>query len=341
MDLSTEYLGLQLRSPLVPSAAAPLTEDLDNIKRLEDAGAGAIVLHSIFAEQLKIEQHELHHHTISHTESFAEALTYFPDPDTYHVGPEVYLEHIRDAKQQVNVPIIASLNGSTLGDWVDYSIQIQQAGADALELNIYSIPTDPDKTSSQIEEEYLEIVRAVRADVTIPLAVKVSPYFTNMANMAKRLDEVGANGLVMFNRFLQADISPEELEVWPHLVLSNHQESLLPMRWIALLYGRIQADMAATTGIQKGRDAVKMLMVGAKVAQVCSPLLRHGIEHLREIEREMVEWMEEHEYSSVKEAIGTMSQINVADETTYERAQYMKVIQSFDYDEALVTPSTV
>ncbi|MEB3827461.1 dihydroorotate dehydrogenase-like protein [Phormidium sp. CCY1219] len=341
MDLSTEYLGLQLRSPLIPSAAAPLTEDLDNIKRLEDAGAGAIVLHSIFAEQLKIEQHELHHHTISHTESFAEALTYFPDPDTYHVGPEVYLEHIRDAKQQVNVPIIASLNGSTLGDWVDYSIQIQQAGADALELNIYSIPTDPDKTSSQIEEEYLEIVRAVRADVTIPLAVKVSPYFTNMANMAKRLDEVGANGLVMFNRFLQADISPEELEVWPHLVLSNHQESLLPMRWIALLYGRIQADMAATTGIQKGRDAVKMLMVGAKVAQVCSPLLRHGIEHLREIEREMVEWMEEHEYSSVKEAIGTMSQINVADETTYERAQYMKVIQSFDYDEALVTPSTV
>ncbi len=341
MDLSTEYLGLQLKSPLMPSAAAPLTEDLDNIKRLEDAGAGAIVLHSIFAEQLKIEQHELHHHTISHTESFAEALTYFPDPDTYHVGPETYLEHIRQAKESVEIPIIASLNGSTLGDWVDYSKQIQEAGADALELNIYSIPTDADFTGAQIEEDYLSIVEAVRADVTIPLAVKLSPFFTNLGNMAMRLDQAGANGLILFNRFMQADISPEELEVWPHLVLSNHQESLLPMRWLGLLYGRINADLAATTGIQKGRDAVKMLMVGAKVTQVCSPLLRHGIGHLREIERELVEWLEEHEYHSVKQAIGTMSQMNVADRSAYERAQYMKVIQSFDYDQAIVTASSV
>lgn len=339
MDLSTEYLGLKLRSPLVPSAAAPLTEDLDNIKRLEDAGAAAIVLHSIFAEQLKIEQHELHYHTVSHTESFAEALTYFPEHDIYHVGPETYLEHIRQAKEMVKVPIIASLNGYTLGDWVDYSKQIQEAGADALELNIYTLPTDPHLTGAQIEEDYLEIVEAVRADVTIPLAVKLSPFFTNIANMAMRLDKAGVNGLVLFNRFMQADISPEELEVVPHVVLSTPQESLLPMRWIAILYGRIQADLASTTGVQKGRDAVKMLMAGAKITQVCSALLRHGIPHLSQIERELVQWLEENEYESVQQAIGSMSQRNVADETAYERAQYMKVVQSFDYDKATVAPS--
>ncbi|MBD2543675.1 dihydroorotate dehydrogenase-like protein [Planktothricoides raciborskii] len=336
MDLTTTYLGLNLRSPLVPSAAQPLTEEIDNVKRLEDAGAAAVVLHSIFAEQLRIEQYELHHHTTYGTESFAEALTYFPEPDEYKVGPETYLEHIQKAKEMVDIPIIASLNGASLGQWVDFSKQIQQAGADALELNIYSIPTDMHKTGAQVEEEYIEIVEAVRADVTIPLTIKLSPYFSNMANMASRLTKAGANGLVLFNRFMQEDINPEELEVWPHLVLSNVQESLLPMRWIALLYGRIHADMAATSGIQKGHDVVKLLMAGAKVTHVCSPLLRHGISHLAEIEQELVHWMEEHEYESVQQMIGTMSQINVADETAYERAQYMKVVQSFNPDKAIV-----
>lgn len=336
MDLTTTYLGLTLRSPIVPSAAQPLTEDIDNVKRLEDAGAGAIVLHSIFAEQLRIEQEELHFHTTYGTESFAEALTYFPEPDSFKVGPETYLEHIHRAKKMVTIPIIASLNGSTLGDWVDFSKQIQAAGADALELNIYNIPSDPHITGAQVEQNYLDIVEAVRADVTIPLTVKLSPFFSNLANMAARLDKAGANGLVLFNRFMQADISPEELEVWPHLVLSSSQEMLLPMRWIALLYGRIDADLAATTGIQKGLDVVKMLMVGASVTHVCSALLRHGIGHLHQIEQELVHWMEEHEYTSVEQMIGTMSQVNVADPSAFERAQYQKVIQSFERDHSLV-----
>lgn len=336
MDLTTTYLGLKLRSPLVPSAAQPLTEEIDNVKRLEDAGAGAVVLHSIFAEQLRIEQHELHHHTTYGTDSFAEALTYFPEPENFKVGPETYLEHIRKAKEMVDIPIIASLNGSTLGEWVDFSKQIQAAGADALELNIYNIPTEIHLTGAEVEQNYLDIVEAIRADVTIPLTVKLSPFFSNLANMAGRLDRSGANGLVLFNRFMQPDISPEELEVWPHLTLSNPQEMLLPMRWIAILYGRLDADLAATTGIQKGLDVVKMLMVGARVTHVCSALLRHGIEHLRNIEREVVEWMEEHEYESVDQMIGTMSQLNVIDPSAFERAQYQKVIQSFQRDHSLV-----
>lgn len=336
MDLTTTYLGLKLRSPLVPSAAQPLTEEIDNVKRLEDAGAGAVVLHSIFAEQLRIEQHELHHHTTYGTDSFAEALTYFPEPENFKVGPETYLEHIRKAKEMVDIPIIASLNGSTLGEWVDFSKQIQAAGADALELNIYNIPTEIHLTGAEVEQNYLDIVEAIRADVTIPLTVKLSPFFSNLANMAGRLDRSGANGLVLFNRFMQPDISPEELEVWPHLTLSNPQEMLLPMRWIAILYGRLDADLAATTGIQKGLDVVKMLMVGARVTHVCSALLRHGIEHLRNIERELVEWMEEHEYESVDQMIGTMSQLNVIDPSAFERAQYQKVIQSFQRDHSLV-----
>ncbi|MGQ4647811.1 dihydroorotate dehydrogenase-like protein [Lyngbya aestuarii] len=336
MDLTTNYLGLKLRSPLVPSAAGPLTEDIDNVKRMEDAGAGAIVLHSIFAEQLRLEQLELDYHTTYGSESFAEALTYFPEPESYQVGPEIYLEHIRRAQELVQIPIIASLNGSTLGNWVDYSQQIQEAGADALELNIYSIPTDPHITGAQVEQNYLDIVEAVRANVTIPLTVKLSPFFSNLANMASRLDKAGANGLVLFNRFMQADISPEELEVSPRVVLSTSQEMLLPMRWIALLYGGIEADLAATSGIQKGRDVVKMLMAGASVTHVCSALLRHGVEHLRKIESEVVVWMEENEYESVQQMIGSMSQVNSAEASNFERAQYMKVINSFQPDPSLV-----
>mgnify|MGYP006266921297 CR=1 FL=1 len=329
MDLTTTYLGLNLKSPLVPSAAAALTEHIENIKRMEDAGAAAVVLHSIFEEQLRQEEYELHHHLTYGTESFAEALTYFPEPETFHVGPEEYLSHIRKAKEMVDIPIIASLNGSTLGGWTHYAKLIQEAGADALELNIYSIPTDMHLTGAQVEQNYLDILQAVKSEIAIPIALKISPFFSNMANMAKRFDDAGANALVLFNRFYQPDIDLETLEVYPHILLSTPQSMRLPMRWIAILYGRIQADLAATRGIQRGQDCIKMLMVGAKVTQICSVLLRHGIEYIQELEREMVHWMEEHEYESVKQMQGSMSQINCPDESAFERAQYMKGIQSY------------
>lgn len=338
MDLTTTYLGLNLRSPLIPSAAAPLSEDIDNIKLMEDAGAAAIVLHSLFEEQLVQEKFELHHHLTHGTESFAESLTYFPEPEIFHVGPELYLEHIRQAKAAVKIPIIASLNGYTPGGWVEYAHLMQQAGADAIELNIYYVPTDPNTTSAEVEQNYLDILRDVKAEVTIPVAIKLSPFFSNMANMAKRLDAAGADALVLFNRFYQPDIDLENLEVYPHLVLSSQNETRLPMRWISILYGRIGADLAATSGIQTGQDAIKLLMAGAKVTQLCGVLLRHGIEHLQVIEQEIIHWMETHEYVSIEQMQGSMSQINCPNETAFERAQYMKAIQSYMPD-LLVKPS--
>ncbi|WP_019498419.1 dihydroorotate dehydrogenase-like protein [Pseudanabaena sp. PCC 6802] len=335
MDLTTTYLGLKLRSPLVPSSATPLSEDIDNIKRMEDAGAAAIVLHSLFEEQLVQEKFELHHHLTYGTESFAESLTYFPEPETFHVGPELYLEHICKAKESVAIPVIASLNGYTSGGWVEYAQLMQQAGADAIELNIYYVPTDPNMTGAEVEQNYINILRDVKAEVTIPVAIKLSPFFSNMANMAKRLDYAGADGLVLFNRFYQPDIDLENLEVYPHLVLSSPNDTRLPMRWIAILYGRIGADLAATSGIQRGSDAIKMLMAGAKVTQLCSVLLRHGIEHIRAIEQDILHWMEEHEYESVQQMQGSMSQINCPDESAFERAQYMKAIQSYKPKHAL------
>lgn len=329
MDLTTTYLGLELRSPLVPSAAAPLTEDLDNIRRLEDAGAAAIVLHSIFEEQLRQEEFELHHHLTYGTESFAESLSYFPEPDTFHVGPEVYLEHIRRAKEMVKIPIIASLNGSTPGGWTHYAKLIEAAGADALELNIYNLPTDPDLTGAEVEENDLNILRAVKAEVTIPVTLKLSPFFSNMANMAKRFDAAGADGLVLFNRFYQPDIDLEALEITPNLLLSTPQDLRLPLRWIAILYGRVRPDLAATSGIQHGQDCIKLLMAGAKVTHVCAALLRHGINHLRTLEQEVEHWLDEHEYESVKQLQGTMSQLNCPNESAFERVQYMKAIQSY------------
>lgn len=337
MDFTTTYLGLNLRSPLVPSAAAPLSEDIDNIKRMEDAGAGAVVLHSLFEEQLVQEKFELHHHLTYGTESCAESLSYFPEPETFHVGPELYLKHIQQAKAAVKIPIIASLNGYTPGGWVEYAQLIQQAGADAIELNIYYVPTDPNVTSAEVEQNYLNILRDVKAEVTIPVAIKLSPFFSNMANMAKRLDAAGANALVLFNRFYQPDIDLENLEVYPHLMLSSANATRLPMRWIAILYGRIGADLAATSGIQTGQDAIKLLMAGAKVTQLCGVLLRHGIGHLQVIEQEMIDWMETHEYVSVKQMQGSLSQINCPDETAFERAQYMKAIQSYLPDKPPIT----
>ena len=336
MDITTTYLGLNLRSPLVPSAAAPLSEDLDNIKRLEDAGAGAVVLHSLFEEQLLREKFELQHHLEYGTESFAEALTYFPEPDEFHVGPELYLEHIRQAKQAVQIPIIASLNGFSSGGWVEYAKLMQDAGADAIELNIYYVPTDFNMSGAQVEQNYIETLREVKAEVTIPVAVKLSPFFSNMANMAKQLDEAGADGLVLFNRFLQPDINPEELEVEPGSILSNAQALRLPMRWIAILYGRINTDLASTSGIQRGRDAIKLLMAGAKVTHVCSALLRHGIPYLQTMEIEIKSWMEEKEYESVKQMQGSMSQLHCEDQSAYERAQYMKAITSYRPERSIV-----
>jgi dihydroorotate dehydrogenase (fumarate) len=331
MNLSTTYLGLTLRNPLVVSACAPLSEDLDNIKRMEDHGAAAVVLYSLFEEQLRLERHELHHHLTQGTESYPEALTYFPEPEEFHVGPEQYLKHIARAKAAVNIPIIASLNGSTLGGWTDYARQIQQAGADALELNIYSIPTDPNLTAAEIEAVYVDIVKAVRAVVTIPLAIKLSPFFTNFANVAKRLVDAGANGLVLFNRFYQPDIDLETLEVTPNLLLSTPMAMRLPLRWIAILSGRLPASLAATSGIHRAADVIKMLMVGADVTCLCSALLRHGIRHIATVEKELRQWLEEHEYESVRQLKGCLSQCKCHDPSAYERAQYMRAISTFPF----------
>lgn len=341
MDITTTYLGLNLRSPIVPSAAAPLSEDIDNIKRMEDAGAGAVVLHSLFEEQLLKEKFELHHHLEYGTESFAEALNYFPEPDEFHVGPEVYLDHIRQAKAAVDIPIIASLNGFSSGGWVEYAQLMQQAGADAIELNIYYVPTDLNLTGADVEQNYIDTLTQVKAEVTIPVTVKLSPFFSNLANMAKRLDEAGADGLVFFNRFLQPDINPEELEAEAGSILSSPQDMRLPMRWLAILYGRINADLAATSGIQRGRDAIKLLMAGAKVTHVCSTLLRHGIPYIQVMENEIKHWMEEHEYDSIQLMIGSMSQSYCADKSAYERAQYMKAITSYYPENSLPENSIV
>jgi dihydroorotate dehydrogenase (fumarate) len=296
---------------------------------MEDAGAAAVVMHSLFEEQLRLERYELHHHLTHGTESFPEAITYFPEPITFRVGPETYLEHIYKAKQKVSIPIIASLNGSSVGGWTNYARQIQQAGADALELNIYYVPTDMELTSAEIEQTYIDILHSVKAAITIPVAVKLSPYFTNMANMAKRLDEAGANGLVLFNRFYQPDINLNHLEVEPNVLLSTPQAMRLPLRWIAILYGRIHADLAATSGIHKGEDAIKMIMAGASITMFASVLLRHGINHFRVIEQEIHEWMAKNEYESIKQMQGSMSQKHCPDPSAFERAQYMKSLATY------------
>lgn len=325
MDLKTKYLGLTLKSPLVVSAS-PLSEYLQNIKMMEDAGAGAVVLHSLFEEQIRIEEQELHYHTTMGTESFAESLSYFPDQGEYKLGPEEYISHISKAKEAVNIPIIASLNGSTIGGWTEYAKEMEKAGADAIELNVYYIPSDMELSGANVEQTYIDILRSVKSAVKIPVSIKLSPYFSNMANMARRLDDAGANALVLFNRFYQPDIDLDEFEVTPNVQLSSSQAMRLPMRWIAILKDRIAGDLAATSGIHTGLDAVKMLLVGANVTMLCSALLKHGIFHLQNIEKHMVEWMEKNEYNAVEEMIGAMSQQKTADPSAFERAQYMKAL---------------
>jgi len=330
IDLRTNYLGLQLRTPLV-SSASPLSQEIDGIRRLEDAGASAVGLYSLFEEQLRQESFELDHHMSEGTDSFAEATSFFPQPGQFRFGPEGYLKHIERAKKAVAVPIIASLNGSTVGGWTEYAKLIEQAGADALECNIYAIPTDPDIPSSEVEQQYLEILKAVKSAITIPVAVKLSPFFSNMANMAKRLDQAGANGLVLFNRFYQPDINLDELEIQPNVLLSTPQALRLPLTWIGILYGRIQAHLAATSGVHGPEDVIKLLMVGADVTMLCSTLLRNGINHLRSIEQGVLEWMDKHEYESVQQMKGIMSQIRCPNPSAFERAQYMKAVKGVQH----------
>ena len=329
MDMTTTYLGLKLKNPLIASAS-PLSEDIDNFLRLEDAGASCIVHHSLFEEQITREIFEADYYQTFGTESFAESLSYFPKPSQFKLGPEEYCDHIRLAKKRVAIPIIASLNGHTPGGWTKYARDIEGAGADALELNIYFLATNPEDTGEKIENNYIEIFRSVKDAVKIPVAVKLSPYFSALANMAQRLDRAGAEGLVLFNRFYQPDIDLENLKIVPNLLLSNPHEMRVPLRWVAVLYGHIKADMAATTGIQDAEDVLKMMMVGAKAVMLCSILLRKGIDHISKIQREMVEWMEEKGYESIKQMQGSMSQKLCTNPETFERANYMKVLKSYN-----------
>lgn len=328
MDLSTTYLGLKLKNPIVPSAS-PLSHSLDSMKRLEDAGAAAIVMYSLFEEQIAHEAAELNHYLTYGSETFAEALTYFPEPQEYNLGPEEYVNLIRKAKESLHIPIIGSLNGISTGGWIKYAEKIEEAGADAVELNVYYIPTDAKLTAQDVEDRYLEVLNAVKTTVKIPVAMKLSPFFSSLANMAHRLDQAGAAGLVLFNRFYQPDIDLETLEIKPSVNLSTTQAMRLPMRWIAILYGRVKASLAATSGIHTAEDVLKMLMAGADVTMMASSLLKNGPQRISEVLAQMDQWMLEHEYISVAQMKGSMSQKSVADPSAYERANYMKVLQAY------------
>jgi dihydroorotate dehydrogenase (fumarate) len=331
MDLTTTYMGMALKNPIVPSSS-PLSESLDGIRRMEDAGAAAVVMYSLFEEQITQESFQLDHFLTYGTESFAEAVTYYPDLGTYKIGPEEYLSLISRAKQAVSIPIIGSLNGVSTGGWVDYAQRIQQAGADGLELNVYYIPTDPKMGSAAVEQMYLDVLRDVKKSVTIPVAMKLSPYFSATANMAQRLAEAGANALVLFNRFYQPDLDLEKLEVTPRLMLSNSQELRLPLRWVAILYGQVPVDFAITSGVHSLDDVLKSLMVGAKITMMASELLQNGVQRIGQLLEGMAYWMEEYEYESVAQMQGSMSQKNVGEPAAFERANYMKVLNSWRPD---------
>ena len=328
MDLSTTYLGKKLKNPLVPSAS-PLSRDESAIKLMEDSGAGAVVLESLFEEQILHEKNELDHYLSQGTDSFAESLSYFPESDMYNFGPDEYLNHIRKAKDAVDIPIIASLNGVSTGGWIEYARKMQQAGADAIELNSYYLATDPDKDSRTIEDNYVETLSEVKKTVTIPVALKLSPFFTSLSAMAKRFDDAGADALVLFNRFYQPDIDLENLEVVPNLVLSTSESMRLPLRWVAILYGNIKANMAATSGIHTAEDVLKMLMAGADVTMLCAVLFQHGIAKISGILEDMRKWMEDHEYESVEQLKGSMSHKSVPEPAAFERANYMRVLKSY------------
>ena len=328
-DLTTTYLGLQLKNPLVASAS-PLSKKVDNVRRIEDAGAAALVMYSLFEEQITHDSYELDNYLERGTHSYAEAMSYFPDLDYHNLGTEPYLEHLHKIKQAVSIPIIGSLNGISSGGWVEYAHRIEQAGADALELNIYYLPTDPDLSGAELEEDFVQLVRDVRSTVKLPIAVKLSPFFTALPNLAKRIVDAGANALVLFNRFYQPDFDLEELEVVPNLILSTSHDLRLPLRWIAILYGRIQADFALTSGVHTAQDVLKAMMAGANVAMMTSALLESGIGRIMHILTDLQEWMEEHEYESIEQMRGSMSQRSVAEPAAFERANYIKALNTFD-----------
>jgi len=328
MDLSTSYLGLHLKNPLVPSAS-PLTRTVDSMKRLEDAGAAAVVMHSVFEEQITHEAAELNHYLSSGTESFAEALSYLPEASEYFLGPEEYVSQLAKAKQSLAIPVIASLNGVSTGGWIQYAKKFEEAGADAIELNVYHIAADPRMTGVEVEQLYIDVLKAVKSTVKIPVAIKLSPFFSSMANMAKRLDDAGADGLVLFNRFYQPDVDIEALEVVPNVQLSSSRSIRLPLRWIGILFGRVKASLAATSGVHTAQDAIKLIMAGADVTMLCSSLLHNGTQHLKEVLTGVDRWMQEHEYVSVQQMRGSMSQKSVADPTAFERANYMKALNRY------------
>ncbi len=328
MDLATTYLGLKLPHPFMPGAS-PLVDDLDTVKRLEDAGAAAIVMHSLFEEQIVREQVSTFLHTELHGESFAEALYYFPNPDRFALGPEEYLHHVARVKQAVSCPVIASLNGTTLGGWLHHARLMEQAGADALELNVYQLATDPDESGQALEDRTVEMLRAVKSNVRIPVAVKLSPYYTSLAHLARRLDQAGADGLVLFNRFYQPDIDVEELQALRALHLSTPAELPLRLRWLAILSGRVRASLAVTGGVHTALDAVKAVMTGAHAVQVVSALLKRGPGYLATLIADFRAWMEEHEYEFLEQMQGNMNLLACPDPKVYERANYMLVLQGW------------
>ena len=328
MDLRTTYLGLTLKNPLVPSASS-LSQKLDNLRLMEDAGAAAVVCYSLFEEEIIHDSLELNDRLNQGTESFFEATSYFPEPENFFVGPESYLEHIRNAKKALSIPVIGSLNGSSEGGWVRYAKLIQEAGADALELNIYFLPTDLSGSAEKTERLYLDILKAVKSQVTIPVAVKMSPFFSSLAGMARRLEEAGANGLVLFNRFYQPDIDLESLEVVPNVLLSTPQALRLPLRWIAILSKRLNLSLAATSGIHSSDDVIKMLLVGANVTMMCSALYKNGIGHIKNVLADVTSWLSEREYESLQQMQGSMSQASAANPAAFERANYMKALRTY------------
>ena len=329
IDLRTNYLGLELKNPLVPSSS-PLTRSLDNLKRMEDVGAAAVILPSLFEEELDRHSYLLDRYLTEGSESFAEATSYFPEAPTYRgVGIEPYAEYIRRAKAALEIPVIASLNGKSLGGWIHHAHTLAEAGADALELNIYFVATNFSESGRNVEEIYLNILHAVRKQVNIPIVMKLNPFFSSMAYMAKQFCEAGANGLSLFNRFYQPDLDIETLDIVPHLVLSNSDEMRLPLRWIAILYGRISADLALTTGVHTAEDVLKGVAAGAKITMLASSLLQHGIGHIGRLHTDLTHWLLDHEYNALEELQGSLSQINCPAPAAFERANYVNLISSF------------
>ena len=328
MNLTTNYLGMVLKNPIVASSS-PLSHTVDSIRRLEDAGTAAVVMYSLFEEQIGFDSYYIDQHLTQGIDSYAESISYFPDMQSYNVGPDEYVNLIRRAKEAVDIPIIGSLNGASVGGWTDYATLIEEAGADALELNVYYLPANTQISGIEVEALYLDILSAVRQTVTIPVAVKIGPFFSSIANMASRLSDAGADGLVLFNRFYQPDFDLENLEVAPRLVLSSSDDLRLPLRWVAILYGRLTADFAITSGIHTSHDVIKGVMAGARVTMMASELLQKGVRRVGQVLNELVTWMNEHEYESVMQMIGAMSQKHCAEPAAFERANYVKMLDSY------------